>query len=113
MISAHTSFIIVQSYPQQQPSSPPFNLYQMASTRDPSNALIITRSCFFQPIGMFPDRHPHPSLGGNPYWEDARHDVIMRYQLGIPLNTPALNALRDEPAYPHMVTCSRYIKTLY
>ena len=52
-----------------------------------------------QPLGTFTEAGPHPSRGGNPYSDDYRNDVVTRYQLGIPLDTPTLNALRDEHAY--------------
>ena len=61
------------------------------------------------PLGTFTVAGPHPSRGGNPYSDDFRNDIITRFTLGIPLDTPALNALQDEHAYPHMDTCMRYI----
>ena len=62
-----------------------------------------------QPLGTFTEAGHHPSRGGNPYSDDFRNDVVTRYQLGIPLDTPTLKALRDEHAYPHLDTCMRYL----
>ena len=61
-----------------------------------------------QPLGTFTVTGPHPSRSENPYSDDFRNDVITRYQLGIPLDTLTLNALRDEHSYPHMDTCMRF-----
>jgi hypothetical protein len=61
------------------------------------------------PRGTFAGEKKHPSRGGNPYSDDFRLDVIMRYQLGLPLVTDELNALRAEYVYPSMSSCRRYI----
>jgi len=62
------------------------------------------------PRGTFAGEKKHPSRGGNPYSDDFRLDVIMRYQLGLPLVTDdELNALRAVYAYPSMSSCRRYI----
>ncbi len=61
------------------------------------------------PRGTFAGVKKHPSRGGNPYSDDFRLDVIMRYQLGLPLVTDELNALRAVYAYPSMSSCRRYI----
>ena len=38
----------------------------------------------------------HPSRGGNAYSQDMCEEVITRFQLGLPMNTPELTALRVE-----------------
>lgn len=64
------------------------------------------------PLGTFTVAGPHPSRGGNPYSDDVRYDVITRYQLGLPLESPELDVLRAQhpPAYPCYRTCERYIQ---
>ncbi len=61
------------------------------------------------PRGTFAGEKKHPSRGGNPYSDDFRLNVIMRYQLGLPLDTDELNALCAEYVYPSMSSCRRYI----
>ena len=63
------------------------------------------------PLGTFTEAKPHPSRGGNPYSDDFRNDVITRYQLGLPLESPTLEVLRAQipPAYPSFQTCERYV----
>ncbi len=64
-----------------------------------------------QPLGTFQhDGKKHPSWGGNPYPQEVREEVITRYVLGIPLQSPDLDALRAVYAYPSLQTCMRYIK---
>jgi hypothetical protein len=64
------------------------------------------------PLGTFTVAGPHPSRGGNPYSDDVRYDVIIRFQLGLPLESPELDLLRAQhpPAYPSYQTCERYIQ---
>lgn len=64
------------------------------------------------PRGTFTQASSHPSNGGNPYSDDMRCDVITRFQLGLPLDTPALQALRDVYAYPSLDTCNRFINQM-
>ncbi len=52
------------------------------------------------PRGMFPGEKKHPSRGGNPYSDDFRLGVIMRYQLGLPLVTDELSDLGAVYVYP-------------
>ncbi len=67
-----------------------------------------------QPLGTFQhDGKKHPSWGGNPYPQEVREEVITRYVLGIPLQSPDLDALRAVYAYPSLQTCTRYIKQQY
>ena len=61
------------------------------------------------PRGTFAEEKRHPSRGGNPYSDDFRNDVIMRYQLGLALDTDELNALCAVYAYPSLSLCARYI----
>lgn len=63
------------------------------------------------PLGTFTVSGPHPSRGGNPYSDDMRHNVMTRYHLGLPLDCPELDLLRnqDPPAYPCLKTCMGYI----
>jgi hypothetical protein len=65
-----------------------------------------------RPLGSFTQAGPHPSRGGNPYSDDFRYDVITRFQLGLPLESPELNLLRAQnpPAYPSSLTCERIIQ---
>ncbi len=65
------------------------------------------------PRGTFTEPRAHPSRGGNPYSDDIRKSVIARYLLGIPLDSPSLNALRAIHAFPHMDTCMRYIRRFH
>lgn len=58
-------------------------------------------------------RVPHPSRGGNPYSGDFRHDVITRWQHGIALDTPDLQALQDVYSYSSMIFCRRYIQKMH
>ena len=60
------------------------------------------------PLGTYTVAGPHPSQGGNPYI-DFRYDVITRFQLGLPLDSPELNLFREQfpPAYPSYQTCER------
>lgn len=64
-----------------------------------------------RPRGSFQDERPHPSRGGNAYPDAVRHDVLTRWRLGIPLDSPELNLLRAQqpPAYPSMATCLNWI----
>ena len=48
--------------------------------------------------------------GGNPYPQEVREEVITQYVLGIPLQSPDLDALRAVYAYPSLDSCMRYIK---
>lgn len=66
-----------------------------------------------QPLGTFANETPHPSRGGNSYSDDMKEDVIMRWQMGIPLVSPELDALRAVHAYPHIDTCMRYIRQFH
>ena len=52
------------------------------------------------PRGMFAEEKKHPSRGVNPYSDNVQNDVIMRYQLGLALDTDELNALCAVYAYP-------------
>ena len=52
----------------------------------------------------------HPSQGGNAYSQDMPEEVITRFQLGLPMNTPELTAFRIEYQYPSVWTCWRYIQ---
>jgi hypothetical protein len=61
------------------------------------------------PRETFAGEKKHPSRTGNPYSDDFRLDVIMRYQLGIPLDTEELNNLRAVRAYPSLSSCRCYI----
>ena len=88
------------------------------ATADSRNVAIImaaNQALAFQgaraPLGTFTEARPHPSLGGNPYSDDFRLDVITRYQLGLPLESPTLEQLRNQtpPAYPSFQTCERYV----
>ena len=54
--------------------------------------------------GTFADGKLHPSIGGNPYSDDFRMDVIQRFLLNQSLNTAELNALRTIYAYPSHVS---------
>ncbi len=58
------------------------------------------------PRGMFAEEKRHLSHGGNPYSDDFRNNVIMRYQLGLGLDTDELNALDAVYAYPSLSTCA-------
>lgn len=62
-----------------------------------------------KPIGTFQKEKKHPSRGGNAYSDEFRDEVITRYQLGLPLDTPELNALRQLKKYPCLRSCRRYI----
>ena len=63
------------------------------------------------PLGTFTLEGHHPYKGGNPYSDDFRYNVITCYNLGMPLNSPELNFLRNQnpPAYPSLRTCERWI----
>ena len=63
-----------------------------------------------QPMGVFIDDKPHPSWGGNAYSLDIREEVITRWFLGIPLESPELQALRDQYVYPCYQTCVNWIE---
>ena len=67
------------------------------------------------PLGTFTNNRPHPSRGGNPYPNEVRHEVMMRYHLGIPLISAELEWLRDQvpPAFPAYITCERYIRQFH
>jgi hypothetical protein len=58
------------------------------------------------PWGTFAEGNRHPSRGGNPYSDNFRNNVIMRYQLGLGLDTNELNALRAVYAYPSISSCA-------
>jgi hypothetical protein len=62
------------------------------------------------PRGTFTGEKKHPSCGGNPYSDDFRQDVVMRYQLGLSLDTEELNSLGAVYAYPLLSSCARYVK---
>jgi len=70
----------------------------------------MTENRLRRPLGTFTKPTHHPSRGGNPYSIDFRTEVITRYQLGLPLVTPELEALRDLYAYPSIITCMRCIE---
>jgi hypothetical protein len=63
-----------------------------------------------RPLGTFEGEKKHPSRGGNAYSQDMREEVITRFQLGLPMKTPELTALREEYQYPSVWTCRRYIQ---
>lgn len=48
-------------------------------------------------------------MGGNPYSQEVREEVITQYVLGIPLQSPDLDALQAVYAYPSLQTCMWYI----
>jgi hypothetical protein len=52
----------------------------------------------------------HLSSGGNPYSQDMREEVIARHQLGLPIVTPELTALRQQYKYSSVWMCWRYIR---
>jgi len=62
------------------------------------------------PLGVFIEDRPHPSWGGNAYSLDTREEVVTRYLLGLPLETPELEALREVYAYPCLQTCLNWIE---
>jgi len=49
-------------------------------------------------------------LGGDSYSQDVREEIVTRYVLGIPLQSPDLDALWAVYAYPCLKTCKRYIE---
>jgi hypothetical protein len=63
-----------------------------------------------RPLGTFEGEKKHPSQGGNAYSQDMREEVITRFQLGLPMKTPELTALREEYQYPSVWMCRRYIQ---
>jgi hypothetical protein len=48
---------------------------------------------------MFAGAKKHPGHGGNPYSDNFTLDIIMWYQLGLPLVTDELNDLHAVYAY--------------
>jgi hypothetical protein len=52
-----------------------------------------------RPLGSFVEERKYPSQGGNPYLQDMREEVIIQYQLGFPMVTPELTALREQYLY--------------
>jgi hypothetical protein len=62
------------------------------------------------PRGTFAGETKHPSRGGNPYSDKFRHNLIMRYQLGLLLVTAELMDLRAVYTYPSMSFWEWYIK---
>lgn len=79
----------------------------MASLARATDAAVAAQQRDNRPRGSFQDERPHPSRGGNAYPDEVRHDVLTRWRLGIPLDSPELNLLRAQqpPAYPSMATC--------
>ena len=65
---------------------------------------------FVLPLGTFTDPGPHPSRGGNPYSDPRRQSIITMWQLGIPLESPQLELLRQTYDFPSYRSCLRYIK---
>lgn len=63
-----------------------------------------------RPLGTFQEDKKHPSWGGNAYSQEVRGEVMTRYMLGLPLETPELQQLRAVYAFPSMVSCERWIK---
>lgn len=66
-----------------------------------------------RPRGTYTNDKPHPSRGGNPYSNDMRDDVVTRWRIGQPLDTPELNALRNEYKYPSIWSCERWIEQVH
>ena len=64
----------------------------------------------FLPLGTFTTRGPHPSRGGNPYDDAWRQCIVTMWQLGIPLESPHLEALRETYDFPCYKSCTRYIE---
>ena len=55
----------------------------------------------------------HPSRGGNPYSDDMRRQVLEMHLNGFDLDTPELNALREEYKFPCLDTCRNWIDIFY
>ena len=82
-----------------------------AGRRQSRRQAVITMSIQIRrPLGVFIDESPHPSWGGNAYSLDTREEVITRWFLGLPLESPELEVLRDVYAYPSYQTCLRWIE---
>ena len=63
-----------------------------------------------RPLGTYTREGKHPSRGGNPYSQDMHEEVITQHQLGLPIVTPELTALRQQYQYPSEWTCRWYIR---
>ena len=59
--------------------------------------------------------HPpcHPSIGGNPYSDDIRQQVIEKHLLGQDMEAPDLEELRLNWKFPALITCQRWINIYY
>jgi hypothetical protein len=72
------------------------------NTPPPPNYLLQQLPPLPLPWGTFAEEKRHTSRGGNPYSDDFRNNVLMRYQLGLALDTDELNALCAVYAYPSL-----------
>ena len=71
-------------------------------------------SCLRPPNGTRQPPPPcHPSLGGNPYEDTTRQQVLEMHLKGQDLDTPEINELRREWKFPALITCNRWIDIFY